>query len=74
MARTAATLTLLAAFPVLAACAGAEPSTASTSDRLPSFGWPPPRMRPPSTERPAWLPVLPADLQRFRAPEHGFRS
>ena len=78
MARTvthaATALALLAALPVLSACATPLPSTANTFDSLPTFGWAPPRMRPPSTERPAWLPSLPLDPPRFPAPDHGFRA
>ena len=70
----AAALTLLAALPVLASCAASEPRAAGAPDHLPSFGWPPPRMRAPSTERPAWLPPLPADLPRFPAPRDGFQA
>ena len=72
--RTAAALVFLAALPALAACSAPEPSTASTSGRLPSFGWAPPRMQAPSAERPPWLPSLPADLPRFPAPSGGFRA
>lgn len=68
----AAAATLLA----LASCAAVpEPSTASTSDRLPVFRMAPPsRMRSPSAERPSWLPSLPADLPRFRTLDDGFRD
>ncbi len=72
--RTAAALAVLAALPALAACAASAPSGVSASDGLPTFGWPQPRMRPPSTERPAWLAPLPAEPQRLPAPEYGFRA
>jgi hypothetical protein len=72
MIRAAAAV--LAAVPLLAACATSEPSTADTSDNLPTFRWAPPRMRAPSTERPPWLPSLPADLPRIAVPDHGFRG
>lgn len=78
MARTAtnpaAILPLLAALSALAGCGTAEPSTASTSDRLPAFGWQPSRMREPSSERPPWLPSVPADPQRLPAQADGFRA
>ncbi len=74
--RTAAALAVLAALPALAACAVPEPSTASTSGRLPDFKWAPwPRMQAPSDEPPAWLPPSPpADALRFMAPSDGFRA
>jgi hypothetical protein len=65
---------LLAVLLVLAACATPEPTAASASDHLPAFGWPPSRMRPPSAERPVWLPSLPADLQRVPVPDDGFHD
>ena len=73
--RPALAVTLLAALPALAGCAALEPSTASTSGRLPDFGWGPwPRMQAPSDERPAWLPPSPpADAPRSPAPSDGFR-
>jgi hypothetical protein len=78
MARTATqsatALAVLAALPVLAACATSAPSDVSASDGLPTFGWPQPRMRAPSTERPAWLTPQPAEPRRLPAPEHGFRA
>lgn len=78
MARTAthaaATLALIAALPVLPACAALEPAAVDTSNRLPNFGWPSPRMRAPSAERPAWLPSLPADPPRIPAPDYVFRA
>jgi hypothetical protein len=80
MARTAkrptAALALLATLPALAACATAPvPSSGvSASDGLPTFVWPQPRMRAPSTERPAWLAPLPAQPQRLPAPDYGFRA
>ena len=78
MARTstplAAALTMAAALPLMAACAAPVSGTASTLDRLPTFKWAPPRMRAPTTERPSWLPSLPADPLRFPAPSDGFRA
>jgi hypothetical protein len=78
MARTstpfAAALTMAAALPLVAACAAPVSGTASTSDRFPTFGWAPPRMRAPSSDRPAWLPSSPVDPPRVPAPEHGFRA
>ncbi len=71
---SAAALVLLAALPALAACAAPGSSTAGTPDRLPSFGWAPPRMRAPSAERPSWLPSLPSDLPRIPTPGDGFRA
>ncbi len=71
--QAATALALLAALPILSACATRLPAT-GTSDRLPTFGWTPPRMRVPSTERPAWLPSLPRDPPRVPAPDHGFRA
>ena len=70
----ATALALLAVLPFLSACMVPAPSTASTFDGLPTFGWTPPRMRALSTERPAWLPSLPADPPRIPAPDHGFRA
>ena len=74
--RPAAPMALLAALPALAACAATPPTSGvSASDGLPTFGWPQPRMRAPSTERPVWLAPQPADPpQRFPAPERGFRA
>jgi len=73
--RSTAALVLVATLPLMAACAAPESSTADNSDDLPVFSWTPlPRMRPPSTERPAWLPSLPADLPRFPVPSDGFRA
>ena len=75
--RAAAALVVLAALPALAACALPEPSTASTSGRLPSFGWAPwsRGMQAPADEPPAWLPPSPpTDLPRFPAPSDGFRA
>jgi hypothetical protein len=74
VAHAAAILALSAVLPVLAGCSTLEPAAASNSDRLPTFGWPSPRMRAPSSERPAWLPTLPADLPRIPAPGDGFRA
>ncbi|MBD0270976.1 MAG: hypothetical protein ICV73_03515 [Acetobacteraceae bacterium] len=76
MARVAvppvAVLALLAA---LAGCTASPGSSGvSASDGLPTFGWPQPRMRPPSTERPAWLAPTPAQPQRLPAPDFGFRA
>ena len=72
--RPTTVLALLAALPALAACAAFEPSTASTSHRLPNLGWPSPRMRAPAAERPPWLsPSPPADLPRSPAPSDAFR-
>ncbi len=72
---SAAALALFAALAALAACTTPEPSTASTVDSPPAaFRWRPPRMRAPSAERPAWLPLLPADLPRIPAPDVGFRG
>lgn len=72
---SAAVLALLAALPVLAACAVPEPSAADAFEGLPAFGWTPrPRMRAPSAERPAWLPSPPAEQQRLPAPGYGFRA
>ena len=70
----AAASALGATLSVLAACGTPAPSTASTFDGLPTFGWAPPRMRAPSPERPAWLPSLPLDPPRVPAPDHGFRA
>jgi hypothetical protein len=70
--RTVAAAILFAALSALAACAAPEPSTASTSGRLPDLGWTPPRMRAPSAERPAWLPSPPAGAPRLPAPSNGF--
>ena len=72
--RLAATLALLATLPLLAGCATPEPSSANAAEWLPSFGWAPPRMRAPSTERPVWLAPQPAEPQRMPAPEFGFRG
>ncbi len=72
--QAATALALLAALPILSACMVPARSTASTFDSLPTFGWTPPRMRVPSTERPAWLPSLPRDPPRVPAPDHGFRA
>jgi hypothetical protein len=72
--RTAAAPILLAALTALAACAAPGPLTASTSGRLPDLGWPSPRMRAPSAERPAWLPPPPAEVPRLPAPSGGFRA
>lgn len=75
VAYAAAILALTAALPVLlAGCSTLEPAAASSSGHLPTFGWPSPRMRAPSAERPAWLPTLPADLPRIPAPGDGFRA
>lgn len=79
MARTATqsatALAVLAALPTLAACATSGPSSGvSASDGLPTFMWPQPRMRPPSSERPAWLAPQPAEPQRLPAPTFGFRA
>ena len=58
-------LALGAALCLLGGCAVQEPTAASNSGQIPNFGWPPPRMRPPSAERPAWLPTLPPNLPRY---------
>jgi hypothetical protein len=75
--RRLAARALLATLPALGACATgnrtAEDSTASTSGRLPVPGWLP-RSRPPSDERPPWLPTLPAEIERIRLPDDGFRD
>jgi hypothetical protein len=49
-----------------------EPAAASTGDPWPLFRWPPPRMRPPSSDRPDWLPTLPENLPRIPMPADGF--
>lgn len=73
--RPAVALALFAALPLVAACAAPEPGAASASDHLPTFGWAPrPRMRTPSSERPAWLPFLPSDPPRIPAPGDAFRA
>ena len=69
---SAAALLLLAA--TSAACTTSIPSGADSTDRLPTFGWAPPRMRAPSAERPAWLPSPPADAPRFPVTNDGFRA
>lgn len=78
MARTvthaATALALLAALPILSACMMPAPSTASTFDSLPTFGWTLPRIRAPSPESPASLSFLPLDPPRVPAPDHGFRA
>jgi hypothetical protein len=73
--RPAAALALLATLPALAGCAVTPGSSGvSASDGLPTFGWPQPRMRAPSSERPAWLAPQPAAPQRLPAPVFGFRA
>ena len=66
-----AALALLAALAALPSCTMPAPSAA---DGLPTFGWAPPRMRAPSSERPAWLPSPPTEPQRLPAPRDGFRA
>jgi hypothetical protein len=61
---------MTAAIPLLAGCA--EPyRAASAGDALPYFG-PSPRVREPSSARPAWLLPLPPNLERLRVPDDGF--
>ncbi|MBK1658677.1 hypothetical protein [Paracraurococcus ruber] len=46
----------------------------SPGDLLPPFGRITPRIRPPSSQRPAWLPELPPDMPRYRLPDDGHRD
>jgi hypothetical protein len=65
---------LLGAVLLLGACRAFRPAGDSASDRLPEAGMPPRSLRPPSAERPPWLPSLPPDIPRFRVPDDGFRD
>jgi hypothetical protein len=47
---------------------------ADASGQLPDDRMPRRVLRPPSAERPPWLPSLPPDVPRFRVPDDGFRD
>lgn len=79
MTRSFAILATLTALTLtLPGCAGGEavPGAASIGppELLPPFGRTTPRIRPPSSERPSWLPVLPPDIPRHRLPDDGHRD
>lgn len=74
-------LTLVALALTLPGCAaeGPVPGAASIGpptpgEALPPFGRTSPRIRPPSAERPPWLPQLPPDMPRYRLPDDGHRD
>src|SRR3954453_18820483 len=72
--RGAGVVVLLAALLALGACQALQPMGASASGHLPDDETPRRVLRPPSAERPPWLPSLPPDMQRFRVPDDGFRD
>src|SRR4051812_29463770 len=72
--RSVGAVVLLAALLSLGACQALQPMGADASGQLPDDRMPRRVLRPPSAERPPWLPSLPPDLPRFRVPDDGFRD
>ena len=74
MTRSTATLAaMMALIPLLTGCAEPYPAAASAGDALPFLG-PPPRVREPSSVRPAWLTPPPQNPERLRVPDDGFHD
>ena len=65
---------LLAALLPLGACQALQPIDTSASGPLPDDRMPRRVLRPPSAERPSWLPSLPVGVPRFWVPDDGFRD
>jgi hypothetical protein len=69
---------LLALLPALAGCAGRGGTTADGAGTVmlpePDPRDLPPWLRRPATERPPWLRDLPAEIERIRLPDDGFRA